>query len=147
MPKYGSYPPAATLVGTEITAVVQSGATVKATVQNIADLAGSGSWTSVTLTNSWVAHADWAGQAPQYRLTGNTVELRGLVENGTLAAAIFTLPAGFRPLLEENFIVSSIADDGTFIPGLCVITTAGAVRVEACSTERVSLSGIQFRSA
>lgn len=146
MSKISALPAASALTGTELIPGVQSSTTKRMTTQAIADLAGGGSWTTATLTNSWVAHADWSGQAPQYRLVGNVVELRGLVEDGTLAAAIFTLPSGYRPMLEENFVVASVDDDGTFIPGLAVVTTAGVVRVEACSTDRVSLAGIRFRS-
>ncbi len=51
-------------------------------------------WTTATLTNSWVAFG--AGfQAPEYRLVNGKVELRGLMKNGTIGAVTaFSLPWG-----------------------------------------------------
>lgn len=135
------------LDGTETVYVVQSGESRRTTAADVAATANTSNWADVTLANSWVAHADWSGQVPQYRKVGGVVELRGLVENGTLAAAIFTLPSGHRPEAPEDFVVSTVGDDGSFVPAFLSISTAGVVMVERGSTDRVSLSGVRFKSA
>lgn len=53
-------------------------------------------WQAPTLTNSWVNFGSGYATAA-YRKINGMVQLRGLVTDGTTAASMFTLPAGFRP--------------------------------------------------
>ena len=62
-------------------------------------------WTAVTFTNGWVDYGlGWQSAAYRKRRDGN-VEMRGLVKNGTMGAAMFTLPVGYRPPLPLLFPV------------------------------------------
>jgi hypothetical protein len=65
-------------------------------------LADSG-WLAPVLQNGWVVYDATYGSAAMYRKVGNIVLVRGLVRNGTVAATIFTLPAGFRPGIRMLF--------------------------------------------
>jgi hypothetical protein len=56
----------------------------------------STAWTGVTYTNSWVDNGGGYGGV-QYRKIGDIVYIRGAMKSGTITAAAFTLPAGFRP--------------------------------------------------
>lgn len=68
------------------------------------------------------------------------VYLRGVITGGTVGAVpAFTLPAGFLPLAQEQFPISSA---GAF--GQCVITATGDVRINVGTNTTVSLSGITF---
>lgn len=55
--------------------------------------------TTPTMQNSWVSYdggTDY-GIAGYYKDAAGVVHLRGLIKSGTMGAAAFTLPAGFRP--------------------------------------------------
>ncbi len=80
-------------------------------------------WYSPTLLNSWVNYGAQY-QVCQYakNLITNEVTIRGLVKGGsnTAQTTIFTLPVGFRPLLEEvqiqdangGYVRSDISSNG-----------------------------------
>jgi len=53
-------------------------------------------WTAVSFSNSWVNYGSGFQEA-EYRKVGDMVQLRGNIKGGTLDAAGFTLPVGFRP--------------------------------------------------
>lgn len=82
-------------------------------------------WTAPTLLNGWVDYpSPWSPVG--YRKIGGVVWLRGLVSNGTLDTAMFTLPAGSRPGIRLLFNVQTWPDvsarmevhaDGTVING------------------------------
>lgn len=78
-------------------------------------------WTAVTFQNGW---SNFGGgyQAAQYRKIGDVVQVRGLIKSGTVGSAAFTLPAGFRPVLDESRAVIS---NGVF--GALYINAAGIV--------------------
>lgn len=63
-----------------------------------------------------------------YRLTGNTVRLRGSVGGGS-GATIATIPAGYRPANTAN--VTEIDTSGTLIVGLLAVNTSGVVSISA----------------
>lgn len=64
-------------------------------------------WTSPTLLNSWVYYGSWS-PVGYYKDQMGIVHLRGLVKSGTINAAIFTLPTGYRPAADAIFAGSSI---------------------------------------
>lgn len=102
-----------------------------------------GAWTAPTLTNSWVNFN--SGFTPAgYRRIGDQIYLRGLISSGTVGAAAFTLPAGFRPAISELW--ASIANNA-----LCrmQVNSDGTVVVDAGnapSNAFVSILG-QFSTA
>lgn len=85
-------------------------------------------WTAPTFQNSWT---DFGGaDAPgSYRLVGGLVYIRGTIKGGTMAAASFTLPTGYRP---SGVMVFPAASNGAF--GLFSVSTAGVVTPEVGST-------------
>lgn len=89
-------------------------------------------WTALTYTNSWVDYGA-PNQVGQYRKIGDIVYLRGVVKNGTLNTAAFTLPAGFRPPATVRMICS----DG----GLLVIDSAGVTTLFALGNTIIGFLG------
>lgn len=94
-----------------------------------------------TFQNGWVNYdTSTYNIAGFYRDALNRVYLRGLVRNGTVSTAIFTLPAGFRPDRECIFAVISNSTIGRVD-----VYPSGQVRAETPSNNTyVSLDGISF---
>ena len=95
-----------------------------------------------TLTNLWVNGAAGNDPAGYYKDSCGVVHLVGLIKSGTMTAAAFTLPVGFRPSGQEVFSVSS---NDAF--GDVYVTAAGAVIPTTGSNLFISLSGITFKAA
>jgi hypothetical protein len=69
-------------------------------------------WIEVTsFTNSWVNYGAGFPTAAYHKI-GDLVYLKGLLKNGTVSAAAFTLPAGFRPTTTRHFITMMSAGAG-----------------------------------
>lgn len=74
----------------------------KITNSSYEDLDDSG-WTNVTLSSSFKAYGNNSSNTPQYRKTGNVIEIRGIVSpksdlaGSNTGVTIFTLPSGYRP--------------------------------------------------
>lgn len=83
-------------------------------------------WTTIadaSMTNSWVTFDASTNQPVQYRKTvDGMVELIGVIKNGVVGSACFTLPSGYRPSLLMNF---SAASNGAF--GIAQIANTGVV--------------------
>lgn len=101
-------------------------------------------WVVPALGNSWVSFDSGVTYAvPQWRLQAGLVTMAGVMKSGTVAAAVFTLPAGARPGKTTGFITASNT-------ATCRIdiTAAGVVTVGAYQTGgsnvSVFLSGVQF---
>jgi hypothetical protein len=93
--------------------------------------------------NSWVSYNSATYQtAAFYKDAFGVVHLKGLIKNGTIGAAAFTLPAGYRPPLTLNGVTTS---NGAF--GDWDIDTAGVVRPANGSNIWFSLNNISFRAA
>lgn len=93
------------------------------------------------MANSWVdtAGARFAG----YKDATGRVQLRGLMRNGT-AAGIFTLPVGYRPPSNLDFVVQNKTTGGIASVG---ISTAGVVQISTnfvANTMQIYLDGISF---
>lgn len=97
--------------------------------------------TTPTLSNSWVDFGGGFQTAGYYKDEFEMVHLSGLVKSGTIGAAIFTLPAGFRPAADMQFPVASYGY------GSCLVTPSGSVLAFAGSNTWYSLDGICFRAA
>lgn len=73
------------------------------------DITTKDDWIAPTLTNSWV-NLGSSNTAAGYRKRFGMTEIRGTIASGTLTAAAFTLPVGYRPPITEwRSIVSNYA--------------------------------------
>ena len=103
----------------------------------------SSQWINLSLNSGYVTSE---GNTPQYRISGNRVELRGQVAKssgtfGTSTVAIGYLPSDCYPAKTEMF---HQADD-TYYGARVAITTSGQIRVNSRGDSGyVSLSGIYF---
>jgi hypothetical protein len=100
------------------------------------------SWIAPTLLNSWVNYGGGTTPAGYYKDSFGIVHLRGLIKDGTLASAAFVLPAGYRPVNQEDFC--QITSGGA---GRCLIYAAGSVIPQTGGNSWYSLAGITFRAA
>jgi hypothetical protein len=91
------------------------------------------------LQNGWVAYGGAYNTPSFLRNMDGTCTLSGSVKNGTMSAAIFTLPLGARPGVEVRFPVSS---NGAY--GEISIDTSGNVVPLVGSTTRLQLDGVTF---
>lgn len=107
------------------------------------DLMTPEDWTAATLAGAWVNDA---GKAPAayYKDRAGTVHLRGRVKTGGAApTTIFTLPAGYRPEYDADFMC--VANDA--VSRVTINATTGVVSQETGSDTWLSLHGISFRAA
>jgi hypothetical protein len=95
------------------------------------------------LQNSWTSPSGSFGTA-QFRKEGDIVRLRGSVANGTVGAAIFTLPAGFIP---PNAVRFCVINGSTSTNGDLRVNTDGTVVLAVGTNTTVSLDGICFSVA
>lgn len=82
-------------------------------------------WTAVTFQNAW---ADLGGiwQLVEYRRVGDVTQIRGAMSGGTIGAAAFVLPVGYRPPAALAFSTTSnnlfgsfsVAANGTVTPNV-----------------------------
>lgn len=102
-------------------------------------------WVNATLGNSWAAAS--TSVTPGYRLRGNRVYLRGIVNGGTNGTSPFTLPSGFRPATIGSAILSMTGNDGGTSPSAAQVqvTSAGVVSLYAASTATgIAMDGLSF---
>ena len=109
-------------------------------------LADHGAWTGVTYENSWVDFSAAVQGVSYMKDDDGLVTIRGSCKSGTSAtAAIFTLPAGFRPALAQRFHVG--ADTAASIVDLVDVAADGTVAIVqdfGGATTRTNLNGISF---
>ena len=101
------------------------------------------SFTAPAFLNSWVNFdAVTNQQAGYWKDEDGFVHLRGLIKSGVVGSAAFTLPAGFRPSLQEIFAVpSNVAFGEVYVqPSGDVIPFTG-------NNTYFSLAGIRFKAA
>jgi len=98
-------------------------------------------WIAVTtFTNSWLNFASGNPIASYYKDSLGIVHLQGVIKSGTSGTSAFTLPAGYRPLL--NQILTSTAN-GAF--GTLEVGPDGTVKPNG-SNVYISLNGITFKA-
>lgn len=119
----------------------------KTTLLRIAQYAG-GTWHSIgeageiAFQNSWV-NLGGAYEVARWNISkAGIVRLQGAVKNGTVNAAIFTLPVGCRPSGSVRFAVVL-----SNVFGYVDVTSAGEVILRAGSNAAVFLDGISFKVA
>lgn len=103
----------------------------------------SPTWISPTLGNSWVNFGGSYTTAGYYKDSNGIVRMRGVIKNGTISTAIFTLPVGYRPTLTHYFI--SVGGSGL---AAVLVDASGVVQVGAYiasgTNAYVSLDQITF---
>lgn len=93
--------------------------------------------------NSWADYGSVYGTAGYYKMAdGVHVRLTGLIKDGVVGSAAFTLPVGYRPMAEGLF---GCVSNSLF--GAISITTAGLVIPSIGNNTYFSLGGICFRVA
>jgi hypothetical protein len=99
-------------------------------------------WQTPTLTNSWVNFGAPYESAGYYKDPLGTVWVRGTIKNGSLNAAVFTLPTGYRPANDLPFAVVRGGD----VYARVVVRSTGVLEVtHAAAVGEISLNGISFR--
>jgi len=97
------------------------------------------------LSNSWVYY-DGGGSTyntPAYcKDTNGFVHLKGLIKDGTMQTAAFTLPVGYRPAKNNIIATASNSAYGQFY-----IQSSGAVLPYIGNNAWVSLDSITFKAA
>lgn len=96
--------------------------------------------TNAVFANSWVNFGGTNEPALYFKDPFNFVHLGGIVKSGSLAAAIFTLPAGYRP---QYALVFEVPSNGAI--GILTVNPDGTVVASSGSNVYYSLSGITFR--
>ena len=84
-------------------------------------------WITPTLGNGWV-QATAPYQTVRYRKTNGMTEIQGMMGGGTSGTTVFTLPAGYCPLKQENFATYNSVGLTTV-----TVTTGGLVIVTGYS--------------
>jgi hypothetical protein len=118
------------------------------------DLSDAGSWrlawhdvaTGVGFQNSWTNFAAGIDASASYILDPlGFVTLRGILSGGASGTTAFTLPAGFRPPLQEGFAVTLANGSGVVGSGQVLVTASGVVQPQGFTTlQFLSISGIRF---
>lgn len=131
--------PPLTAMQTSITAGNLAPATLFDALQTFTSWVEIGSVGAPVFQNSWVNFAGGFDTAAYLIDALGIVHLKGTIKTGTIGAAAFTLPAGFRPLLTKVF---PIVSNGAF--GAVNVFTGGNVTVAVGSNVAASLDGITF---
>lgn len=106
------------------------------------DLVPDEAWITPTFTNGWVNYGAPYSTCQYYKDASGIVRLKGLVASGNVAAGIFTLPIGYRPVEQLILIVISLS-----VIARIDINTAGVLLPGAgISNSWVSLDNISFRA-
>lgn len=99
-------------------------------------------WTALVLENSWAMVA--SDGVPGYRKIGDVVTLRGMVAGGTYGQAITTLPVGFRPPSQIEFLAFMYVTTQQLVQ---LYITPGGALIAASPTgtaNNISLSQVSF---
>lgn len=101
-------------------------------------LKGDAAWIAPTFLNAWVNFGGVTLVAG-YRKIADVVYLRGTIKSGTIAAAAFTLPVGYRPHIQQIFI-----SDANNLIGRVTVAPNGSVIPQIGSNVYYTLDGICF---
>ena len=105
----------------------------------LADRNTDSGWIAVTsFSASWVNFGS-IYQDAAYRKIGNQVFLRGLVKDGTIGSAIFTLPTGYRPA--DTVLMSTISNNAA---GRVDVASTGNVACTLGNNSYVTLDNLSF---
>lgn len=96
---------------------------------------------TASLENGWSHYSSSFPSGGYMKDSDGFVNLRGLIKGGSLGAAAFTLPAGYRPYRTMSFG----AIDSTNVPAARInVYESGSVQVRAGNNNYVSLDNVRF---
>lgn len=99
-------------------------------------------WTQVgSFDNGYGNSGGFWANAAYYKDPWSRVTLRGHVTGGAANTTIFTLPAGYRPIVTMSFAVMA-----TGVACELRINTSGQVFLVSGTTTDISLDGVSFRA-
>jgi hypothetical protein len=98
-------------------------------------------WIAPTLLNGWVNFGGTFQNSGYFKDNFGIVHLKGTVKSGTYGATVFTLPVGYRPLLNVNFATVS---NGS--AAMASVDSSGNVTFNAGSNAWDSIDGMSFRA-
>lgn len=99
-------------------------------------------WIDVSVfTNGWTSLGGAYAPVGYYKDAAGIVRLRGAIQTGTLTAAAFTLPAGYRPGFQHEQATGGSAADNKVS-----ISTAGVLVPFGSSNTYVYLDNVSFRA-
>lgn len=103
-------------------------------------------WTSVTFLNSWTNYGGSYAPAGFFKDSTGVVHLRGLVMNGSPAACVFNLPAGYRPGYRAIFTTMRYNSTQGEYAGRLDVDVSGCVSVPGnpYTNGYLSLEGVSF---
>lgn len=110
-----------------------------------------GVWNAPTLLNGWVNYGVGHLPAGYMRDRDGIVVLRGLIQSGTVSAAAFALPPGYRPwradpaVLEGSRLLFTVVSNTTSSNQRVDALDDGTVMIYTTTNGYVSLDGIHFR--
>ena len=96
-------------------------------------------WVAPSMLNSWVSYGSISYDPKYSKDEMGVVRLRGMIKSGTVTAAAFVLPAGYRPTQTIRF---SVASNSLF--GMCTVDSSGNVVPQVGSNTSFSLEGVEF---
>lgn len=97
-------------------------------------------WTAPSMSNAWVNYGGTWATAGYTKDEHGFVHLKGLIKDGTIGSAAFTLPANYRP--GEDYLFGTISNDAI---GRVAVNTSGEVIPQTPSNNTwVSLDGLSF---
>ena len=99
-------------------------------------------WFGVTFLNGWANYGGSFGNAAYMKDTLGFVHLKSVVKSGTVGAAVFNLPVGYRPPFDIYQVISSNNAFGTIM-----ITAGGNVSMQIGSNVSMCLDSIAFKAA
>lgn len=105
-------------VGAGVTSIVTANITDKRPYLRLNGYGDLG-WSTPALLNAWTVYA---GNTIGYIRSGNLVTVKGIATGGTIGAAVFNLPVGYRPSYSPNLATVS---NGAL--GYMYVTTGGDV--------------------
>lgn len=110
-----------------------------------ASIPGAQAWQAPTLLNSWANFGAPGANAGYYRDAAGVVRVQGLIKSGTAGTTAFTLPAGYRPLSQKQFLTFGSGGIANVL-----VDSSGNVQPSNLSgsnvTTYVYLEGISFRA-
>ncbi len=131
------------LFGQQVNAALSKGLTLAdnsaAFVKTLTVTTGS-PWIAPTLLNGWVNQGGSTSPAGYYRDAAGRVYLRGDIKSGTIGAAAFVLPAGYRPDFDTFRPVMTTGTYGY----ASVAASSGTVYAASGSNAGFDLDGISF---
>lgn len=107
------------------------------------DFTGDTNWTAPAMSNSWVNFGAPYATVGYILDAAGFVHLRGLIKSGTTNTTVFTLPAGYRPEAEAQFV--GLCNGTTAAVGGIDVTSAGVVSVTNYSSQ-IDLGQVTFKA-